>query len=130
MTWRPRSPANKYGAQAVDSDGYRFASKLEASVYQLLKLRQAAKEITQIECQVHVYLSLARVLYIPDFKCKLANGTEIYVEAKGLAGPRWPTIKKLWKSYGLGPLEIWKGSHLRPCLVETIVPRNKCEDGC
>jgi len=113
----------KYGAQKVSYGGYSFSSKLEAATYQILKLRMVAGEIKSIDCQVCVYLTKARVLYIPDFKCELTDGQIIYVESKGFEAARWPTIKKLWLWYGPAPLEIYKGNYDRPFLAETIYPK-------
>jgi hypothetical protein len=110
---------NKYNATRWNG----FHSKLEASVHQLLLLREKANEIKIISLQHHVYLTKARVHTIPDFKClDLKSNQEFFVEAKGFESPRWPTIKKLWKFYGPAPIEIWKGSFRRPYLDETIVP--------
>lgn len=110
----------------VERDGYSFASKLEATVYQYLKLREKAGELKVIQCQAHVYLTDARILYIPDFKCELAGSGEIlFVESKGFESQRWPIIKKLWLHFGPAVLEIWGGHHLKPFLSETIVPRTK-----
>lgn len=115
--------AGKYGGGAICYAGLAFASKLEASVYQLLCLRQKAGEIHSIQCQDHVYLSRARIHYIPDFKCLDAKTKQYFwVEAKGYANDRWPTKKKLWKFYGPGRLEIWGGHYLRPCLTEEVIP--------
>jgi Protein of unknown function (DUF1064) len=116
---------HKFGAEKATLDEYSFSSKLEAAVYQLLKFRLAAKEIENIEVQQHVYLSDARILYVPDFKCTDREGNSIYCEAKGFEGERWPTIKKLWKHYGPAPLEIFKGSYKAPQLIETIFPVKK-----
>lgn len=116
---------NKYGNTRVDRDGLSFASKIEATVYQYLKLRERAGELKVIQCQAHVYLSNARILYVPDFKCELANGEPLFVESKGFCSQRWPIIKKLWLHYAEAPLEIWMGHHLKPFLAETIVPRTK-----
>lgn len=110
---------SKYGNQK--SGG--FSSKLEHAVYQILKLRERAGEIKILRTQENIQLTKAGIIYIPDFTCEyLPTGGPLFVEAKGFEGPRWPTIKKLWKHYGLGPLEIWKGSHLRPVLAQTIIP--------
>lgn len=109
----------KYGS--IRSGG--FQSKLEAAVHGLLRLQEMAGEIKVVRTQVNVHLTKARVLYIPDFLClDVATGLDFYVEAKGFEGPRWPTIKKLWKHYGPAPLHIWKGSHKYPTLSEIIVP--------
>lgn len=123
--WRPQTKS-KYGAAKVDRDGYTFASQLEAATYDLLKLRLLAGEFDTIQCQVTVYLTDARIRYIPDFKCSsITNHTSFFVESKGYIGERWPTIKKLWLYYGEAPLEIYTGHYSRPTLTETIIPRSK-----
>lgn len=127
MSWpirsRYRSVSNKYGAKRTETDGYSFASKLEASVYQILKLREKAKEIEILQTQDHIYLTQARIGYIPDFKCIfLDTNIPFWVEAKGFETDKWPIIKKLWRYYGPGVLEIWKGTHINPILIETISP--------
>lgn len=114
----------RFGNQGVQTDGRSFGSKLEAAVYEYLKAREQAGEIKILQCQDHVYLTEARVLYIPDFKCfDVSKGAEFFAEAKGFANDRWPTIKKLWKHYGPGPLEIYKGSYKNPILDEIIIPK-------
>lgn len=125
MTFRLRKRVGrtaKMGNEPTVIDGRSFSSKLEASVYALLKLRMKTGEIKEIQCQDHIYLSRARIGCIPDFKCTLEDGSFIWVEAKGYANDRWPIIKKLWRSYGPGPLFIYMGTYLRPTLTETIVP--------
>jgi hypothetical protein len=116
---------NRYG----NTPSGNFSSKLEAAVYQLLHFRSKAGELEIVQTQDHIYLTRARILYIPDFKCRdLKTGEFFWVEAKGYANDRWPTKKKLWKFYGPGVLEIWQGSHLRPVLTETIVPKTEGEE--
>jgi hypothetical protein len=112
----------KMGNEATSLDGYSFGSKLEAAVYQMLKLRKLGGEIAEIQVQDHIYLTDARIGYIPDFKCTAPDGSVFWVEAKGYANDRWPMKKKLWKFYGPGPLEIWKGHYRNPKLDETVVP--------
>lgn len=125
MAWNPRrSKNNPYGATQITTDGYSFASKLESAVYTVLKSRQNAGELEIVQVQDHVYLTRARIHYIPDFKCKcLKTGEFFWVEAKGYANDVWPTKKKLWKFYGPGKLEIWKGDFRRPFLDEEIIPQ-------
>lgn len=120
MAWR-KFPG-KYGAKKTEIDGRSFASMLEASVYSILKSRERAGELKILQCQDHVYLTRARIGYVPDFKCETPSGEVFWVEAKGFEASRWPTIKKLWKHYGPGALEIWKGSHQRPSQVAVIAP--------
>lgn len=112
----------------MDLDGYSFASKLEAALYGILKLRMKAGEIESIQCQDHVYLTNARIGYIPDFKCLDAKTKEYFwAEAKGYPNDTWPIKKKLWAFYGPGRLEIWQGSYQNIKLTETIIPKNIVE---
>jgi hypothetical protein len=104
--------------------GHPHRSKLESSVCQIIQFREKAGELRLVQVEDHVYLSNARIGYIPDFKCQdTQTGEFFWVEAKGFENDRWPILKKLWKFYGPGTLEIWKGTHLRPYLDETIVPK-------
>ncbi len=120
MSFRKGS-REKFGNQRVTNGSYSFASKLEASVYTMLKARENSDEIQILQVQDHVYLTKARIHYIPDFKCMDKKTNEVFwVEAKGYANDRWPMKKKLWKFYGPGKLEIWKGTHLRPYLDEVV----------
>ena len=124
--WKSRrtGQSKKMGQTKVSLDGYSFASKLEASVYGILKLREKAGEIKILQVQDHIYLTIARIGYIPDFKClDLKTNEEFHVEAKGYPNDTWPLKKKLWKFYGPGRLEIWTGSHVNPALTEVITPR-------
>lgn len=117
-----RRTTNKYGA--VSSGG--FHSKLEHSVFQLLKLLEKAGEIEVLQTQDHIYLTAARIGYVPDFKCKnVQTGAVYWVEAKGFEAPRWPVIKKLWSFYGPGELHIYKGSYQKPYLDEVIIPKGE-----
>jgi hypothetical protein len=131
MIWQRRKPqlwpqdeGNKFGNTKIEVDGHSFHSRLEAAVYGILKLREKAGEIELLQCQDHLYLSAARIGYIPDFKCKdLKTGNPFWAEAKGFADSRWPTVKKLYKFYGPGPLQIYTGTWRNPVLSEVIVPK-------
>lgn len=121
MTFRFGS-RNKFKNKKVLTDGHSFGSKLESSVYTILKSRENAGEIEVLQCQDHVYLTDARILYIPDFKCVYKKNNEIFwVEAKGIETPEWRIKLRLWRHYGPGKLEIYKGTHIRPFLSETII---------
>lgn len=120
MTFYKRA-GSKYGSKKTELDGRSFGSKLEASVYALLRERERAKEIEILQCQDHVYLTDARILYVADFKCRWVRSQEIFwVEAKGYETSDWRLKLRLWRHYGPGSLEIFKGSHLRPQLTETV----------
>jgi hypothetical protein len=115
---------NKYKSRRVSYDYHNFSSKLEASVYTILKSRENAGEIRIIQVQDHVYLTEARVLYVCDFKClNLKTNDFIWVEAKGVEIPTWILKKKLWTFYGPGLLQIYKGSFQRPFIHEEIWPK-------
>lgn len=110
------------------SYGHSHRSRLEGAVCQMIYFREKAGELKLLQVEATVYMTEAKYKYIPDFKClDLKTNQEIYIEAKGFANPRWPTTKKLWKFYGLGPLEIWGGTHTRPVLIETIIPKTTVE---
>lgn len=110
-------------AQKISHRGYGFQSKLEAALFDKLKAREDLGELEIEQIQETVYLSRARIKYIPDFRIKiLASGEIERHEAKGLESERWPTIKKLWKAYGDSKLYIWKGSYMSLKLDEVIVP--------
>lgn len=117
--------SGKIGNEKVSLDGYSFSSKLEAAVYQLLRLRMKAGEIKSIQVQDHVYLSDARIGYVADFRCEDHNGNSFHVEAKGFETERWPIKKKLYKFYGPDRLEIWKGTWQKPYLDEVVTPHSK-----
>lgn len=118
MTW------HKYRAKRVSYDGQNFASKLEASVYQILKLREKAGEIEILASQETIYLTDADIAYKPDFTVMdKKTGLTVWIEAKGLATAVWAIKKRLWAKYGPGNLEIWKGKYNRPYLDEVVVPK-------
>ena len=121
--FRRSSSKSKLRNVRVKIDGYSFASKLEASVYGLLKLRALAREIEIIQHQVKVFLSEAEIVYIPDFKCRyLRTGEVFFVEAKGFETADWKIKKKLWSKYGPAPLHVWSGTCHRPALQEILIP--------
>jgi hypothetical protein len=104
--------------------GHRHRSKLESAVCQIIHLREKVGELRVIQAEDHLKLSAAGIVYIADFKCQdTRSGEFFWVEAKGFENDRWPILKKLWRFYGPGRLEIWKGTHNRPFLDETIVPK-------
>lgn len=110
---------NKFGAKRVDG----FPSKLEAAVYQLLKLRERAGEISDIKRQQTVVLQEGsrdvRITWRVDFSF-IERNELVYAEAKGIENADYKLKLKLWRANPPAPLEIWKGHHMRPKLVERI----------
>lgn len=119
----------KYRNKRVSHAGYSFASKLEARLFDFLKFREMEGSISDIQNQDHVYLTDARICYIPDFKfyCLITNSWA-WAEAKGFETDTWKIKKKLWKYYGPGRLEIYKGSEKKLMLHEEIHPRSNNDD--
>lgn len=120
---------NKYHAKKVDG----FHSKLEASVYRTLQLRERAGEIASLVKQVRINLTEAKIVAIMDFSYLDVDTRQIvFVEAKGKELERWKIIKQLWEIYGRYRLEIWKGDYrkgeIRPYCAEVIEPNRgaKC----
>lgn len=85
-TTEPRR--NKFGAQQMEVDGIKFASRLEARRYQVLVLRQQAGEITDLETQPKYELQPAftdrdgkkwrAIHYLGDFRYR--EGDKLVVE--------------------------------------------------
>ena len=113
----------KYNAEKVTHSGYSFASKLESSLYGILLLMQKAGEIKEIQVQDTVYLTDARIMYKPDFKCTRHDDTVFWAESKGYETTDWRIKRRLWMHYGPGELQIWNGSHTNPKLHEVIKPK-------
>ena len=115
-----RLKKNKYNRVKATLDGITFDSKLEAVVYLILKQDPTIKTI---ETQSKVYLTKAKILAKIDFKVETAEGLTKYVEAKGMNLATWNIKKRLWRHYGPETLEIYRGTHNKPYLAETIYPK-------
>lgn len=118
---------NRFGntAKRVKTPGQAFDSKLEAAVFQILKLREKAGEIKNIRSQVTLRLTRANIGYRCDFVATdCATGEDFGIEGKGdYPNEVWAIKKRLCKYYfPLSRLEIWTGSHNNPKLTEIIVP--------
>lgn len=111
---------SKMGNQRTETLGLSFGSKLESSVFLLLKKMEDEGEIVSIKVQDSVYLTQAKILYKPDFRCENPDGTFFWVEAKGFKTPVWAIKKRLWEHYGPGKLYIYEGSYKNPKLVEIL----------
>jgi len=108
---------NKYNAKRISG----FDSQLEYSVYQWLKLLEDTGQATDIKKQEKVSLTKAQVQCRIDFSyIDTESNEKIYVEAKGVETPRWRLIKKLWKHYGPGDLQVIKGTARKLDFAETI----------
>ena len=123
MSWA-RKP--KYKNKKVERAGYSFASKLEASLFDFLKLREAAGEIRDIQLQDTVYLTAARIIYKPDYKFfEIEENDFAWAESKGFETSDWRIKRRLWLSYGPGKLYIYKGTAARLVLDEILIPKGE-----
>lgn len=125
MAWN-RYRRNKLGNTKVTSlchYGYTHRSKLERAVCDLIVLREKAGELKHVSHEFRCRLSDAEIIYIADFRCE-KNGVPFFIESKGFPTQKWVIVKKLWRVYGLGVLQIYGGSWTKPILIETIIPKS------
>lgn len=126
---------NKFGAKkTVCSLGHPHPSALEASVCEVLILREKAGDIRNLKWQATVHLDYG-IKWKVDWEFEqLVRDTEAVVyktfwqnrfaEAKGAETRDYRLKLRMWKEgCGPAPIEIWKGTAKRPMLVETIHPK-------
>lgn len=98
----------KYRAVPVIFGGIRFASKREARRYAVLKLLEAARQITDLECQPRYPLEVNGTLvctYVADFSYR-KNGRLVVEDCKGFKTPVYRLKAKLFKAtHGIEILE-------------------------
>ncbi len=117
------SRTTKYNEVTTKIDNIHFASKLEAATYNYLKNRELSGEIRIIQCQKHVKLTRAAIVAIPDFYLQdIKTGEYFFAESKGFETERWLIVLKLWRKYGPGRLEIYKGNYKKIYLAEIVTP--------
>lgn len=100
-------------ARRCEIDGITFASQAEGSLYLDLKTKHR-----KIFCQPKVYMTLAEILYKPDFFTE--DG--VYHEMKGRASAVWGIKRRLWKHYGPSVLNVYKMKGSQPYFFEAITP--------
>ena len=125
MDWFKR---NKYGAKPADG----FGSKLERSVFYKLRDREILGLIRTIKRQQTVLLedlkTGERRRWKVDFSfVDIATGETNYVEAKGYETNDYLRKRNMWRKNPPARLEIWKGSHRSPRVVEVILPKTEGE---
>ena len=97
MTWRLQR-GNKYGAKRHEYNDYTYHSKLEAGYAAELDLRLRAKDIIGWRRQVPLDITVNGkhiCIYRIDFIVEYADGTEDWVEVKGLETETWRLKWKL-----------------------------------
>lgn len=126
---------NKFGASSCYEDGIKFDSKLEHAVYKILKLREAAGEISDIKVHETVRITdrcthckRSATNWKIDFNCfNHKSGKRLYVEAKGKSNASYMQKKKELKAANALHLEVWKGTYQKPYLAEEIIPTYNAE---
>lgn len=117
------SAKSKYKNVRISHAGYSFASKGEAALFDLLKLREIAGEIREIKHQDSVFFGRERKKFVPDFKFfDIKSDTYRWAEFKGFEQADWPWKRVAWMLAGPGLLDVYKGSHTKIFLFETLVP--------
>jgi hypothetical protein len=112
---------NKFNATRVKKDGHSFASKGEASLYDLLLLREKAGQIKDIRHQHQITFIDTVVNWRVDYSFWSNELNEtVYAEYKGMETPDFVVKKNLWRTHGHGLLELWYGNYKNPYLKETI----------
>lgn len=88
----------------------------------MLHLMERGGQLRDIESQVSVYLTDARIQYIVDFRAVEARtGVVEYHEGKGMDTPVWRLKRRLWQFYGPGRLVVWvAGVRGEPAIKEVI----------
>jgi hypothetical protein len=93
-----KKKGNKYNAKKVLLDGKKFDSASEGDYYAELKFQEKAGLIKGIETQVkESFYAYGKFIcnYYVDFKIYHNDGTEEFIEHKGMATPLWRLKWKL-----------------------------------
>ncbi len=77
---------HKFNAKQTELDGIKFPSKLEASYYSTLRLRQKCGEVIFFLRQVPLHM-IGGSKYVVDFVEFLADGTVKFIDCKGMDTP-------------------------------------------
>lgn len=100
MGW---ATGHKYGAKKTEYDGQVYPSRAEAHYAAALDLSVAAGVLRSWCRPAPVVLLDAprardRITYQPDFHCVTPDGSEYWVDVKGVLTPVFRLKQKLWKA--------------------------------
>lgn len=116
--------SNKFGARkTLCSQGHPHPSALEASVCEILVLRQKAGDIRNLKYQHTATLAFG-VKWKIDWSFEQSPDWHLrFAEAKGQDTREFKLKLRMWVGgCGAGPLELWRGDHRRPRLDRVYVP--------
>lgn len=105
----------KYNATATEYRGWRFDSKAEAKYAMELDRKVESGEIYMWLRQTPFDLG-EDTRYRADFVVIESDGTIYAVDVKGMETQSFKRIKRMWKKYGMLPLQIVK----KGIVVETL----------
>lgn len=89
---------SKYGAKKTNClKNHRHDSKAEAMYCNELHGKLNVVKIIQ---QPKVYLTAAKILYKPDFLVRFQDGSESFIDVKGMLTPVFAIKMRLWAFYG------------------------------
>lgn len=97
---------HKFRAVAVVRDGIRFDSKLEARLYDVLKIQQAMGVVVTFLRQVPVHLP-GGVLMRVDFQVFYASGEVRFLDAKGVETEAWTAKRTIAEALYPFKIETW-----------------------
>lgn len=106
---------SKYNAKKVEVDGIKFDSKVEAEYYLHLKEMQEKKEIQGFERQVKMTLQdsfylegvkgkIRAITYVVDFKITENDGSNTYIDVKGIETDVFKMKRKMFMNRYRTPL--------------------------
>lgn len=98
---------HKFGAVATMRDGMRFDSKLEARVYDRLRLAQEAGEVVFFLRQVPFHMP-GGVRLVVDFQVFWANERVSFIDAKGMETESFKAKRRIVEATYPIEIEVWK----------------------
>jgi hypothetical protein len=125
---RPNLRKHKYGAKQTLCAWAKHPhpSGLEASVCDLLALRQVAGDIRNLRWQ-HTHALAYGISWKIDWSFEQGPDWRLtFAEAKGKEDREFKVKFRMFKEgCGSGPIEFWKGTWRRPMLVGVYWPKEK-----
>lgn len=116
-------------AKKTRGGDYLFDSRLERRLFEQLRLRELAGELSQITVKPNVRITKSKILVIPDFSAiDTATGELRYHEAKGFRSEVWLLKMRLWRQYGPAPIDVYVAGSNGPVFSETIAPGGEGEE--
>lgn len=113
---------SKYNSQKIIIDGIKFYSKDEGKYYQYLKERKARGEILNFELQPKMVLlpsfkyfgkTRRAMTYTPDFLIYHLDGTEEYIDIKGMGTQQGELRRKLFEYFNQDKKLTWIARSLK-----------------